>query len=232
MNDHKALFDYWYERVQLKNYDLIKAADHIPTYQLRHECTNYDELRSRSEVQTLEGEERDKVIAVIKYECTAKALQFRAGYLKDKANQLNQKCNELDQKRSLLLNLIKTLQEKLFGKDNEVKKLETRIALLEAENQALQVESAKANAYTELLNKFDQLEKKYAVLAKRKAELARNNMSLGGRVAHTNRFREQRDQARAIVKQQEQQIAILEQHNKNLNHENERLRKLIQALQQ
>jgi hypothetical protein len=43
--DQKAEFDYWYGQVHLRNLPLIGAQNHVPTQELRHECTNYDELR-------------------------------------------------------------------------------------------------------------------------------------------------------------------------------------------
>lgn len=33
-DNNKALFDYWYDRVQLKNRDLIAASKHIQTQEL------------------------------------------------------------------------------------------------------------------------------------------------------------------------------------------------------
>ncbi|MDZ8104894.1 MAG: hypothetical protein RM338_04620 [Nostoc sp. DedQUE12a] len=126
MDDSKALFDYWHDRVRLKNHELIADTQHVPTQKLRHECTNYDELRSIPEVQQLDELERSRVIAVIKYECTAKVLQNRAGRLRDRAHELEVVSHEQDQQKSKLLGLINALREKLFGKDKEIKKLEAR----------------------------------------------------------------------------------------------------------
>jgi len=209
MDDSKVLFDYWYDRVQLRKYELIEASGHVKTHELRHECTNYDDLRLSSEVQVLGEPERSKIIAIIKYECTARVLQYRAGRLRERANKLEDTYDELDQQKSKLLNLIKALQEKLFGKDKELKKLEAQIAVLEAENEALRAESENDKAYAELLAKFEQLKKQYEVTEKRRQELAKNNQSLGGRVAHTKRFRQERDEARALAEDQKQQIMTL-----------------------
>ncbi|YAF97118.1 MAG: hypothetical protein AB3A66_05470 [Nodularia sp. CChRGM 3473] len=44
--------------------------------------------------------------------------------------------HEQDQQKSKLHIIIKVLQEKLFGKDKEIKRLEARITSLEAENEA------------------------------------------------------------------------------------------------
>lgn len=222
MDDSKALFDYWHGRVQLRNPQLIAAPDHVPTQKLRHECTNYDELWRSSAVQQLEEPERSQVIAIIKYECTAKVLQNRAGRLRDWAYDLEQACQQRDQQKSKLIGLIEALKEKLFGKEKEIRKLETQIAALKVENEALRTEAENNKAEAELRTELEKLRKEFNVVEKRKQELARNNMSLGGRLSHLNRYKQQRDEARASVKQQKQEIKDLVQENQRLRTENER----------
>lgn len=231
MNDSKALFDYWHERVQLRNHELIAASEQVQTQTLRHECTNYDELWRSSAVQRLDEPERSKVIAIIKYECTAKVLQHRASCLRNRAHELEQACYERDQQKSKLLSLIKALQEKLFGKDKEIKRLETRIASLVAENEALRAEAENGKAESELRTELEQLRKRYDAVEKRRQELAQNNKSLGGRVAHTKRYKQQRDEAKALVEQQQIQITTLVQENQDLRTENERLHRELKRVQ-
>lgn len=216
MNDSKALFDYWHDQVRLRNHDQIAAAGHVETFKLRHNCTNYDELRQSREVEWLDELERSKVIAIIKYECTAQVLQYRAGRLRDRADALSNSVQTLDQQQSKLIRIIQTLQQKLFGKDQELKRLEARIAALETENEALRAESENDKAYAELLVEFERLQKEFERVQKRRQELAQNNQSLGGRVAHTKRFRRERDEARALVQEQKRQIAALTAENQQL----------------
>ena len=78
--DQKALFDYWHDRVLLTNLKRLGAREHVTTQELRHESTNDDELRQLKAVQELDELERCRVIAIIKYECTAKVLQRRTGF--------------------------------------------------------------------------------------------------------------------------------------------------------
>lgn len=231
MNDSKVLFDYWHDRVRLKNSELIATLGHVQTQQLRHECTNYDELWRSPEVQGLDEPERSRVIAIIKYECTAKVLQNRAGRLRDRAHQLEVASHEQDQQKSKLLGLINALREKLFGKDKEIKKLETRIASLEAENEAFRSEAENSKAEAELRIELENLKKQYNAVEKRRQELAKNNQSLGGRVAHTKRYKQQRDEAIALSEQQKQQIAILVLESQRLREENERLYKKLNQLE-
>lgn len=223
MDDSKALFDYWHDRVRLRNPEIIAAPGHVQTQTLRHECTNYDELWRSPAVQQLDEPERSRVIAIVKYECTAQVLQNRAGRLRDRAYALEEACHERDQQKSRLLGLIKALQEKLFGKNKEIKLLETRIASLKVENGALRTEAENGKAETELRTELEQLKKRYDAVEKRRQKLAQNNQSLGGRVAHTKRYKQQRDEAKALVEHQQNQIAMLVQENQQLRTENERL---------
>jgi regulator of replication initiation timing len=222
MDDSKTLFDYWHDRVRLRNPETIAAPSHVQTQTLRHECTNYDDLWRSPAVQRLDEPERSKVIAIIKYECTTQVLQNRAGRLRDHANELEEACYERDQQKSRLLSLIRALQGKLFGKDREIERLETRITSLKIENEALRTEAENGKAEAELRIELEQLQKRYDAVEKRRQELAQNNQSLGGRVAHTKRYKQQRDEAKALVEQQ-QQIATLIQEHQQLCIENERL---------
>lgn len=231
MVDNKALFDYWHDKVQLKNKEKIALIDrHIPTQELRHECTNYDILRKSLEVQQLIEPEHSRVIAIIKYECTAKVLQYRAGCLRDRANELEDTSKKIHQQKSQLLRLIKVLQEKLFGKDQQLQQLETRITSLSAENEALRVEIESNKAAEELNKELEQLKKQYDAVEKRRRELAKNNQSLGGRVAHTQRYKRERDEARALVAEQERQILTLTQENQELRQVNAQFLRKLKSL--
>jgi hypothetical protein len=109
--DQKALFDYWHDRVRLTNLTRLGAREHVTTQELRHECTNYDELRRLKPVQELDELERCRVIAIIKYECTAKVLQRRTGLLRDYARQCEEQALDHRQKEGGLLALITKLKD-------------------------------------------------------------------------------------------------------------------------
>ncbi len=230
MSDNKALFDYWHDRVQLKNHEKIAAAQHIPTHVLRHEHTNYDLLRQSAEVQQLNEPERSRVIAIIKYECTAQVLQYRAGCLRERAQEIEDSYQEISKHRSQLLHLIKVLQEKLFGKDQKLQQLETRITSLSAENEALRSELESTKAAEELHQELEQLKKQYDAVEKRRRELAKNNQSLGGRVAHTQRYKRERDEARALLAEKERQILSLTAENEQLRATNEQFFRKLKSL--
>jgi hypothetical protein len=192
--DQKALFDYWHDRVRLTNLKRLGAREHVTTQELRHECTNYDELRRLNAVQELDELERCRVIAIIKYECTAKALQRRTGLLRDYARQCKEQALDHRQKHSGLLARIRELTEKLIGRESYIRRLESRIKALLAENEALQTEQQQSKAESQLRKELDALQRAFEAEVERRQQLAKNNQSLGGRVAHTNRYRRERDE--------------------------------------
>ena len=230
MTSNKALFDYWHDRVRFKNEAAMADPDHVPTQKLRHECTNYDDLWQSAEVQALPKLEQNRTVAIIKYECTARVLQRRAGLLRDQVAAVEASYQDLDEERSRLRRVIRLFQQKLFGKDQEVKQLQGKVTALQTENEALKADSEQSKAYAELLEAFEKLQRAHATIEKRKRELAKNNQSLGGRVAHTNRFRKERDEAREILAEQQEQIAELQSYSQELEATNLQLTKQINRL--
>ena len=204
----KALFDYWHDRVRLTNLKRLGAREHVTTEELRHECTNYDELRRLNAVQDLDELERCRVIAIIKYECTAKVLQRRTGLLRDYARQCEEQTLDHRQKERGLLALITKLKDILKGKDGTILRLESRIQSLQAENEVLRTEQQQSKAERQRDMELEALQRAYEAEVELRIEaeeqtmqeqehrkkLAKNNQSLGGRVAHTNRYRRQRDE--------------------------------------
>jgi DNA repair exonuclease SbcCD ATPase subunit len=202
---NKALFDYWYGQVELRNEGLIGASEHVPTFKLRHECTNYDQLLVNPAVLALDQFERSRVVTIIKYECTAKVLQRRSGELKDRAKRLDEVCRQQEEHRSQLKNLIRILQQKLFGKDQKIKQLEARIAALQAQNLSLETNQEQTEAMQRLEQELADLQVNFDRLHLRKQELTRKTQSLGGRLSHSNRYRRERDELKienALLRQE------------------------------
>ncbi|MBW4419033.1 MAG: hypothetical protein KME13_07355 [Myxacorys californica WJT36-NPBG1] len=232
MKDSKELFDYWHEQVRLKNFDLIGDSQPVPTQDLRHNCTNYDELRHLREVLLLDEEERSKVIAVIKYQCTAQVLQRRVGLLREKTDQQEEAYQDLEQKQSRFLQLLRVLQQKLLGKDQELAKLQNRITGLKTENEALRAEAENTKAYAELLQELESLRKQYESEKKKREALGRNNQRLGGQVSHAKRNKQKLDEARAALAECQRQLTNLAQDNQRLQHENQLLLAKLEEVQQ
>jgi hypothetical protein len=207
---NKSLFDYWHNQVLLKNHELIASADHVTTPRLRHECTNYDQLRHRPEVVALDELERSRIVTIIKYECTARVLQRRAGLLKDRAQRLDEICKEQELRYSRLKGLIHILQQKLFGKDQKIRRLELRIQQLEMANEALDAEQQSSQAELEMQRELDELQIRLEVAEGKRWELTRRTRSLGGRLAHTLRYKRERDELREqllVAKARNQELA-------------------------
>ncbi|WP_157620193.1 hypothetical protein [Synechococcus sp. PCC 7335] len=231
MVSNRELFDYWYSQVRFKNETLIAAPGHVETFKLRHDCTNYDQLWKSPAVTQLPGLEQDRTVAVIKYVCTSRVLQRRSTLLRSKITEIEDSYEQLEAERSNFEKIIRRFQQVLFGKVKEAETLQAKIRTLTTENEALKVEAETSKAYTELLEKFETLQKAFEKESKRRKELGKKNQSLGGRVAHTRRFRKERDEARAILLEQKEQIAQLTQLNRTLETQNREMREQLSQLQ-
>tara|TARA_B100001029_G_scaffold162792_1_gene152446 strand:+ start:239 stop:979 length:741 start_codon:yes stop_codon:yes gene_type:complete len=209
LNNNKALFDYWHKEVRLKNLKTISAERHVPTPELRHECTNYDELCIRPGVLALDDAQKSRVITIIKYECTAKALQRRAGILSKRAQELEERFLEQKVYKNKLEKFIRILQQKLFGKDEIIKRLETKIKALETKVEALETGQ-------ELETIKQSLIKEKA----RRERLATNNQKMGGRLSWAKRWKEQRDQYRLQLEQTK--IAMAELQKELVKYKNQK----------
>ncbi|KEF42151.1 MAG: hypothetical protein ER33_07250 [Cyanobium sp. CACIAM 14] len=214
--DQKALFDYWHDRVQLQNFDRIGAREHVTTQELRHECTNYDALRHLEAVQALDELERCRVIAIIKYESTAKVLQRRTGLLREYARACEKHAQHHSKKEKGLLSVIRKFKDILKGKDSYIGRLESRIKALQAENEALRTEQQQSKAESQLQTELESLQRAFEAEVVRRQQLARNNQSLGGRLAHTNRYRRERDELREALRIERQTSEALRQELEQL----------------
>lgn len=220
---NKELFEYWYDRVSFRNEALIAEPGHIKTPTLRHDCTNYDDLWRSAPVQNLTGLEQDRMVAVIKYVCTSRVLQKRATVLRAQIADIEGNYQALEDEKSNLAKLILRFKQALFGKEQEAIALKSKIQALTTENEALKADAESSKAYAELLENFEALQKAFEKEEKHRKRLGKNNQSLGGRVAHTKRFRRERDEARAILAEQKEQIAELQQLNETLQAQNQDL---------
>ncbi|MFO0137414.1 MAG: hypothetical protein ACK535_05245, partial [Cyanobacteriota bacterium] len=92
------------------------------------------------------------------------------------------------------LAIITKLKDILKGKDGTIRRLESRINALQAENEVLRIEQQQSKAESQLRKELDALQRAFEAEVERRKQLAKNNQSLGGRVAHTNRYRRERDE--------------------------------------
>tara|TARA_Y100001968_G_scaffold235700_1_gene218899 strand:- start:565 stop:957 length:393 start_codon:yes stop_codon:yes gene_type:complete len=83
IENNQPLHEKWSEQVSINKQKLSNQKGHIEAYKIKHNFTNYDELINSINLDNISAIEKSRQIAIIKYECTSKALQFRNGALKD-----------------------------------------------------------------------------------------------------------------------------------------------------
>ncbi len=115
-----------------------------------------------------------------------------------------------------MLALITKLKDILKGKDGSIRRLESRIESLQAENEALRTEQQQSKAESQLRKELDALQRAFEAEVERCKQLARNNQSLGGRVAHTNRYRREHDELREALRIERQTSQALRQELEQL----------------
>jgi DNA repair exonuclease SbcCD ATPase subunit len=122
--------------------------------------------------------------------------------LRDYAKQCREVAAEQQQERSNLLGLIARLKEFLRGKQVIIDRLEERIQILEADNAALVAEQQQSKANEQIQQELEALQLRYNEVEEHRQRLAKNNQSLGGRVAHTNRYKRKRDELAEALRQE------------------------------
>ncbi|NJK35705.1 MAG: hypothetical protein HC919_12565 [Oscillatoriales cyanobacterium SM2_2_1] len=230
--NNKVNYDHWRGLVKIRRINELSTFEHIPAYKLRHEFTNYDELIYLPEVRTLDALERDREVAIIKYVCTSQVLQRRTGILKDKASKLSDTIRTLEADANAFQKIILKLQSLIFSKDKKINDLEQHNKVLTTQNEILQLKIEEHTATNELQTELDRLKKELERANKRKAELAKNNQSLGGRVAHTERYKRQRDEAKAQLQHLQDQVTSLIWEMQQLRQENDRLSQRLLNMEQ
>lgn len=98
-----------------------------------------------------------------------------------------------------------------------IDRLEERIRILEADNTALLAEQQEFKANEQIQQELEALQLRYNEVVEHRQRLAKNNQSLGGRVAHTNRYRRERDELAEALR-------IERETTQSLKHEIEEMR--------
>jgi hypothetical protein len=114
--------------------------------------------------------------------------------LRDYARQCEEQTLNHQQNEAWHRAIITKLKDIIKGRDVKILRLESRINALQAENEALRTEQQQSKAESQLRKELDALQRAFEAEVERRKQLAKNNQSLGGRVAHTNRYRRERDE--------------------------------------
>jgi len=191
--------------------------EHVPTNELRHNCTNYDQLREASELARLNELERSRVICVIKYECTSKVLQRRAGVQRERQIEAREHLLEAEAAIRRRDGIIEALRRFIFGNEKEIEHLKAKIAALEASSRSENTISQESNNNLEYEKEIADYKKALAKAEKKLAEAekeaakaalkyeqerqkrikgGKKRQILGGKISWLGRIRKERDKLR------------------------------------
>ena len=115
--NNQPIHSKWKGEVVLNYEKLREETNHIEAYKVRHRYTNYDQLINSIELQRLEPLERSRTVAIIKYECTSQALQFRNGIIREQFIEAKKQSAKLAADVVRHKGLIGAIQKILWGNE-------------------------------------------------------------------------------------------------------------------
>lgn len=176
--DNKPLHIKWSRKVVLKAKELSQKT-YIEAFEARHQYTNYDTLIKSIEVQKLDAIEQSRNIAIIKYECTSKALRCVNQSIR---KSLLEAKEEEEAKEAILIKyegLLGKLRKALLGTrdvniflKSQVKELKLEIKLLQQKNQGNRVDD-------DYLKEISHWKKEFKTEQLRRIKLGRKNQITG-----------------------------------------------------
>ncbi len=212
-----ALHHHWSEKVEITDKHRLSRRRHLRSDDIRHNCTNYDDLcKSLDELflDGSEGIEKATNLAVIKYECTTKALQWRLTQVRQSEKEAVELSKGLKEDLLEKKGIISRLLAFLNGNEEEINLLKSQIKQLEISNDKFKEEIQLLQGKVELDVELSRLEKELKKETKRRRELAKNNQSLGGRVSHLEEVKRERDFYSDLLDKEEVVNAHLKQELK------------------
>jgi len=225
--NNEALHYHWSEKVEIRNQSRLSRRLHLKSNDIRHNCTNYDELCKSLDELFSNDFEKGTNLAVIKYECTTQALQWRLTQVRkseELAVSLNKEIREsIREKKGIIQKLIAFLTRK----DEDITLLESQIKELKFTNEKLKVEKQLPQEKIELDQELSRLEKELQKERKQRRKLAKNNQSLGGRLSHAEQWRNERDLYSDLLEKEEAANAALLQEQKILKSDLFKVKRLL-----
>ena len=131
-NNNQPLHEYWGEKVKIRRSELQKKT-YIEAYKARHDYTNYDQLIKSVKLEELEELEKSRLIAIIKYECTFRALQCVNDYINQALTDAQLNREKIEQDTKELKGWYKQLMARFFSSTNKIKLLEAKLKEQEIE---------------------------------------------------------------------------------------------------
>ena len=202
--DNEPIHRYWRDKVEIERERLLKAEEHIPAYEIRHDYTNYDKLINLDKVVILDPIPKARVISIIKYQCTSKAIQCVNWEIRKQANELRIAVEKLEADVNQRDGFIEWLKEILWGKDKEIKRLKIQIKQLQTEALRDRYDKDRMKLTRDLQKNLDRLRKK--------------NMEMGGKLSHYNRIKQERDDYRTLANKLEIEVVQLKKELSALLH--------------
>jgi chromosome segregation ATPase len=210
-------YQYWRDRVYLKNMVLLASGEEFPVPKMRHEFTNYDDLLNSSEFQKLEGPERVAAYHALHYTATIKPLKHREFQLAEQRNALLEKRAKFELAQRELRRLFdqKAIDHKELVR-YKIKLEEINRSLicqseaqkaasiaLKAENIQLREDCKRIQLdYEAAIAKIIELERQLAKEQTHRAKLAKKNQSMGGRIgAYITNYNKQKQKSEDLQKQ-------------------------------
>lgn len=205
--DHPQ-YQYWRDQVRLTNKVLLLTAEDLPVPELRHRCTNYDDLLRTKEFKALNGADRVAAYHALHYTATMKPLRHREFQVAEQRNLLLEKKAKYEKAQKELrflfeqkvikekeqVDYIQRLEQINKNLSKESKDWKQAIIVIKAASIDLQEECDRIRQdYEDALTKIKKLEKDLSTEKGHRARLAKNNQSLGAYKGHFNRQKAKND---------------------------------------
>lgn len=187
---------------------MLAASEHISLPELRHKCTNYDDLLKTIEFKGLEGPDRVAAYHALHYTATLKPLKHREYQLAEQRNILLEKKVKFEKAQKELKLLLEQKALTLTQAQHYSQKLEDAKQKLTAQANALEQANIELRAeniqlreecdliqqdYEEAVAKIQKLEKELGNEKDHRVRLAKNNKSMGGRIgAYITNYKKQK----------------------------------------
>tara|TARA_X000001036_G_scaffold380573_1_gene372053 strand:- start:147 stop:905 length:759 start_codon:yes stop_codon:yes gene_type:complete len=201
-NNNQPLHEYWGEKVKIRRREL-QGKTYIEAYKVRHEYTNYDQLINSIDLGKLEELEKSRLIAIIKYECTFRALQCVNDSINKSLVEAQLDIKKIEEDNKELKGWYKQLLAKIFSGKNENKLLEAKLKEREIEIISLKEKKQEDQVNTDYQKEINSWKKKFEDEQVKRIRLGRKNQSLGGRVSHAKKWKEERDLFNNLLDQEE-----------------------------
>jgi len=198
IENNQPLHEKWSAQVSINKQKLSNQKGHIEAHKIRHNFTNYDELINSIELDNVSAIEKSRQIAIIKYECTSKALQFRNGALKDQYIEAEKLILRLQEKVEKFDGIFGAIRKLLNGNAEEINRLNAIIDQKELEIISFKQAFENKKNEDDYIKQINKLKKDFEKERQRRILLGKNNQRLSGKASHYKRIKSELDNFRDL----------------------------------